>query len=418
MTIEWVEIEKLKPNPKNPNKHSPEQIARLIKIIRYQNWRHPIIVSNRSGLVVAGHGRLLAAKEIGLLKVPVHFQDFEDDDQEYAFLVSDNSIASWAELDLSSINTELANFDPSFDIDLLGIKDFILDLNEENPNDPDETPEVKEGPSICQPGELWTLGEHRLLCGDSTKRENVERLMGGEKARLWLTDPPYGVSYQDRINSSSDGTWKNKNRTHETIQNDHMPLEEMRVFWTKACEGAYFATDDKASYYWFACQGGDQMMMMMSISDANWKVRHELIWAKDQIVFGRCDYHYKHEPILYGWKKDGTHEWCSDRTQTSLLEFPRPKSSDLHPTMKPIELLEYLLKNNSKPGALLYDSFLGSGSTLIACEKTNRKCYGMEIDPHYCDVILARFAKFSGKDPVREDGVKWSELVGFELGNG
>lgn len=397
--IEWVEIERLTPNPKNPNKHSKEQIERLAEIIKYQGWRHPIIV-DKNYMVWAGHGRLLAAKLLKEEKVPIHVQEFQSEDQAYAFLVSDNAIASWAELDLSAINLEIPTFDPDFDINLLGIKDFEIDVADKNEEDPDAVPETPPE-AKSKLGDLFILGRHRLLCGDSTDRSSVERLMGGEKADMWITDPPYGVSY--RSIGAPD--------KHSAIENDSLPLTEMKIFWEKAATLALEVCTDEASYYWFACQGGDQMMMMMmSISDAGWKVRHELIWAKDQMVFGRCDYHYKHEPILYGWKQEGKHNWYSDRTQVSLLNFPRPKSSDLHPTMKPVELVEYLVKNNTKSKDIIYDSFLGSGTAIIAAEKSGRNCYGLELSPEYCDVIIQRWEKYAGQEAIREDGTKWSDL--------
>ena len=211
-------------------------------------------------------------------------------------------------------------------------------------------------------------------------------------ADLWLTDPPYGVSY--RSNGAED--------KHEPIENDDHNIEEMRVFWEAVASNASLFSKNDAPYYWFACQGGDQMMMMMmmSLSSAGWKVRHELIWAKDRLVLGRCDYHYKHEPIFYGWKKKGTHEWFGDRTETSLLEFPKPTSSDLHPTMKPIELIAKLIRNSSEENDCVLDTFGGSGSTLIACEQTNRKCYMMELSEAYCDVIVSRWEKFTNKKAV------------------
>lgn len=239
---------------------------------------------------------------------------------------------------------------------------------------------------------------HRLLCGDSTSQEQVERLMDGEKADLWITDPPYGVSYADK-NEFLNAIGK-ANSVTKRIENDHMSIEDMAVFWEKIALNAHAATSEKTAYYWFACQGGDQMMMMMSISRANWKVRHELIWVKNNHVLGRCDYSYKHEPILYGWKKDGTHKFYGG-FQTSVLEFDKPQSSKLHPTMKPIELIERLVTNSSMENQLIFDTFLGSGSTLIACEKTNRRCFGMEIDTHYCDVIVERYKKFCGKPVVK-----------------
>lgn len=389
-----VPVSELKQHPKNRNTHSQEQVERLAHIMEYQGVRHPIIISNLSGFITAGHGRLEAAKKLGLKEYPCDFQEYQSEEAEYAFLQSDNAIASWAELDLAGINSDLGDLGPDFDIEMLGIKDFVLDLAEklEPQCDEDEVPEHVEPKTKL--GDIYVLGKHRLMCGDSTSIDAVEKLMNGEKADLWLTDPPYGVGYKS--NGAED--------KHDKIANDDLPLEEMAEFWTTIASNALIVCTDKAAYYWFACQGGDQMMMMMSIGRANWKVRHELIWVKDSLVMGRCDYHYKHEPILYGWKKDGTHEWQSDRKQTSVLEFARPKRSEEHPTMKPVELIEYLMGNSSKPGQIVLDTFGGSGTTMIAAENSNRKARLIELSPKYCDVIVARWEKYTGKKAELIDG--------------
>lgn len=386
-----VKLKELKPHPKNRNKHPKEQVERLAQILKYQGIRIPVKVSKRSGYVTSGHGRLMAARHNGWKEFPVDYQDYDSDEQEYADVQSDNAVALWAELDLSGINTDLGELGPDFDIDLLGIKNFTLDVAEkEGLCDPDEIPEKLE--PRTKRGDIYRLGNHRLMCGDSTMIDDVEKLMDGEKADLWLTDPPYGVAYE------SAGR-RGKENQHAEIKNDAMPLDEMGEFWFQVASNALISCTDKASYYWFACQGGDQMMMMMmmSIGRANWKVRHELIWVKDQMVFGRSDYHYKHEPILYGWKSDGTHEWFADRKQTSVLEFPRPKKSEEHPTMKPVELVAYLMGNSSQQGQIVLDTFGGSGTTLIASEQTHRKARLMELSERYCDVIVARWEKFTGQ---------------------
>lgn len=363
-------------------------------MIQYAGIRSPIVVSNLSQCIVKGHGTVEALKELGQPKAPVVYQDFESEEQEYAYIQGDNAIAAWAYLDLSGINKDIIDLGPDFDIDLLGIKDFVLEPADKlDPQcDEDEIPDKAE--TRCKLGDIWTLGNHRLMCGDSTSIDAVEKLMGGELADLWLTDPPYGVGY--RSNGAED--------KHEKIANDDLPLDQMREFWSTVGSNALIVCTDKSAYYWFACQGGDQMMMMMALGDAGWKVRHELIWVKDSLVMGRCDYHYKHEPILYGWKKDGTHEWLSDRKQTSVLEFPRPKASKEHPTMKPVDLVSYLLCNNTKPGHVVLDTFGGSGTTLIAAEKENRKARLIELSPKYCDVILARWEKYTGKIAERLHG--------------
>lgn len=207
--------------------------------------------------------------------------------------------------------------------------------------------------------EIIELGKHRLLCGDSTKEEDVAFLMGGAKADLFLVDPPYGVSYIEKNAAVNGGIVKNM--VGKKINDDEKELEQIKETWLAIAKTAHQATTNEASYLWFACQGGDQMMMMMMISLAGWKVRHELIWVKDSFVFGRADYHYRHEPILYGWKQKGKHHFYGDRKQSSVLEFRRPKVSDYHPTSKPIELIEYLILNHSKEGDIVLDLCGGGG---------------------------------------------------------
>ena len=228
------------------------------------------------------------------------------------------------------------------------------------------------------------------MCGDSSSYEDVKRLMDGEKADLFLTDPPYGVSYLEKNAAVHGGIVHNM--VGKTIASDEKSLEEIQKLWFQAAKHAYDFTTNEASYLWFACQGGDQMMMMMMmmIGDAGWKVRHELIWVKDSMVFGRSDYHYQHEPILYGWKKTGKHNFYGDRKHTSVLRFKRPNVSNLHPTSKPVELLRYLIRNHTKKGDIVLDLFGGGGSTLIACELEERKCYIMEISEDYCNTAKER----------------------------
>jgi DNA modification methylase len=389
-------LKELKASKHQRNKHPDDQLERLAKIMREHGVRHPIHISRQSGEVCFGHGRWEAAKLNGWKEFPVVYQDFKDDKEEYACVQSDNAIAHWAELDLPLINDDLLKLGDEFDIELLGIKDLAVIAPSIEPQcDEDEVPEHVEPNSKL--GDIYELGNHRLMCGNSTQIDSVMSLMADTRADLWLTDPPYGVGMQAREESSS--SWVNKKRKYSKITNDDKSIGEMKQLWTDCAASAFAACSEQSAYYWFACQGGDQMMMMMmmALGDGGWQVKHELMWLKNQMVFGRADYHYKHEPILYGWKRGGTHEWYGDRTQTSVIECKRPRSSELHPTMKPIELLEPLLNNSTKQGQAVLDLFGGSGSALIACEKTNRKCFMMELDPHYCDVIVARWEKYTGK---------------------
>lgn len=389
-----VPLGELQPHPKNRNVHPDDQIDRLARVIEYQGWRHPIIVSNLSGFIVAGHGRLAAAKKLKLKEAPVEYQDFENEEQEYAFLVSDNAIALWAELDLSGINTDIGDLGPDFDIDWLGIKNFEIDVADKELGDPDEVPEPPKEAKTKR-GDIYQLGVHRLMCGDSTMIDDVEKLMDGEKADLIFTDPPYGVSYTEK-NKYLNSIGKPM-ACPNAIENDSMKPEEMNEFWFKVLTNLLIVTSDKCSYYICSPQGGD-LMMMMSIIRAGWQLKHMLIWVKNNHVLGRCDYNYKHEPILFGWKEKGTHEFFGNGTcKTSVWEFNKPLKNDLHPTMKPVALCEEAILNSTQSMQSVIDLFGGSGSTLIAAEKSGRKCFMAEIDPRYCDVIVSRWEKYTGK---------------------
>lgn len=388
-----VPVSELKPNPKNRNKHPSDQIERLASILEYQGWRYPIKVSKRSGFITSGHGRLLAAELRGWKQVPVNFQVYESTEQEYADVQADNAIASWAELDFSGINSDIGDLGPDFDVDLLGLKNFQIDIADKEPGcDEDAVPEKVEPRTKL--GDIYQLGRHQLMCGDSTSIDAVERLMGGEKAELLWTDPPYGVSYADK--NAFLNTISPSNRIQEPIKGDHQTPDQMNEFWFTVLSNAFTALSEKCSYYISSPQGGD-LMMMMSIIRAGFQLKHMLIWVKNNHVLGRCDYNYKHEPMLYGWKESGTHEFYGGgRCKTSVWDFNKPMKNDLHPTMKPVELIEEAILNSSAKDAGVVDLFGGSGSTLIACEKTNRRCFMMEIDPKYCDVIVSRWEKYAG----------------------
>lgn len=246
-------------------------------------------------------------------------------------------------------------------------------------------------------GQLWELGVHRVICGDCTQKTVVERLMETQQVRLVITDPPYGVSYASK--NVFLNTIGRANRIEKPIENDHMSKGEMQALWKMAFTVMADIMTPGAVIYLFMPQGGDQMMMMMMMEGAGIEPRHELIWLKNNHVLGRVDYAYKHEPILYAWKAGG-HKFYGD-FQTSILEFPKPQKSDLHPTTKPVALIERLMSNSSMSGESVYDGFLGSGTTLIACENLGRRCYGCEIDPGYVAVILQRWADLTGKQPQR-----------------
>lgn len=390
-----VPITDLKPHPKNRNKHPKEQLERLTEIIKYQGWRKPITVSNLSGFVTAGHGRLSVAKALDMKEVPVDYQDYESSEQEYADVQADNAIALWADLDLKEINVDLPELGPDFDIDMLGIEGFTLDVAEKGLTDDDAVPE--KPPAVCQLGELWQLGDHRLLCGDCTVSENVSRLMGGEKADMVFTDPPYGVSYQTDM-SPEEAKARNRRKDGKEVANDTKTGEELRTFLALALYGSPLKAG--GPYYLCSPPGCTETDFRLSLGE-EFQLRQALVWVKQQFVFGRQDYHWRHETILYGWREGAAHYFIDDRTQDTVWNFDRPFKSPDHPTMKPVELVQKALKNSSKAKENIYDCFLGSGSTLIACEKTGRRCFGMEIDPHYCDVIIKRWEDFTGQKAKR-----------------
>lgn len=372
---ELVETLKIKPYPKNRNKHSKEQIERLAKLIQHHGFRHPIIVSNLSGCIIAGHGRWEAAKLLKLDKIPVDYQDFENEDAEYLFSVSDNAISEWSELDLSAINIDIPDIGP-FDIDLLGLKDFSVEpLDKFIPGcDEDEIPQPKE--TICKKGDLWQLGKHRLLCADSTQITDVEKLMNGEKADMIFTDPPYG------INENTDRDFASRTRLakggiFDKIINDNNT--DCAIDAWNLCK----SLNIKYSIFWGANHYASKIE-----SSPSWIVWDKRVEEKEHDFNSDCELAW-----CNGYNKSVRifrHKW------KGLIKESEHGEKRIHPTQKPIALAEWCFENYGNPNIVL-DLFLGSGSTLIACEKTNRICYGIEIDPHYCSVIIERWEKYSGK---------------------
>ena len=373
---ELVSIKELKPHPKNPNAHSDEQIARLGKILAYQGFRSPIVVSRNSGFIVAGHGRLLAAKEIGFKEVPVTYQDFADEDQEYAHLVADNAISEWSNLDLSQINLEVPSLGPDFDIDFLGIKDFEIEpADKYEDKDADETPETRK--TLIKMGDLYELGTHRLLCGDSTDSASMERLMNGEKADMVYTDPPYGI---DEETDRSFRTGLAKGGKFKKIQGDHSIDAAINAFKLIQCPiicywgGNYFAHELPPSGCWII-----------------WDKRVE---EKQRDLNSDCEMAWVKHPTKKSIRIF-RHLW------KGMIKGSEIGEKRIHPTQKPVALAEWCFKELNSDGSSILDLFAGSGSTLIACEKTNRKFYGLEIDPEYCQVIIDRWEKFTGQKAVK-----------------
>jgi len=315
------------------------------------------------------------------------------------------------------INPETTFFE-DFDIDLdfineIEIPELDIILDELEPEIvEDEVPEPPAEP-LSKTGDLWLCGRQRVLCGDATKAEDIERLMDGKKADMVFTDPPYGVSYSEKntfLNAIDKG-----NRLQDKIEGDAYQQDNTEEIWLSAFQNIKATLADDASFYICSVQGGEsQMMMMMMMKKAELDFHHMLVWVKNNHVLGRSDYNYKHEPIIYGWNKKHTFYGKGDQ-KTSVWQYDKPHKSDLHPVMKPVGLVANALLNSSKKGDICIDFFLGSGTTIIACEQLNRICYGCEISEAYCDVILDRFVNLTGINPIREDGVKWSELKRAEV---
>lgn len=378
----------LKNHPKNRNKHGQDQIDRLAELYKYHGVRHPIIVSKLSDYIVAGHGRKLAALRAGFKEMPVVYQDFESIEAEYAFLVSDNAISDWSELDMSGINADIGDLGPDFDINMLGIQDFTLDVAEKDfEGDPDEVPEEVE--PVAKLGQIYKLGEHRLMCGDSTDEAMVNRLMDGNVPNIMMTDPPYGVkldqSWRDKALGSRAMGKGNKN----VVQNDD------RADWTEVWQ----LFKGNVAYIWHAGKFTD--VVMQSLRNSDFEPTQQIIWNKSVMIMGRSDYHFKHEPCWYAIRNGKKHDWVGDRKQTTIIDAAPPnhimagskEEKTDHPTQKPLACMELIVNHSGD----VYEPFGGSGSTLIACEKHNKKCYCMELDPKYVDIIIARWEKFTGK---------------------
>lgn len=395
----------LRDHHKNRNKHSEEQIERLAKLYGYHGVRHPIIVSSLSGCIVAGHGRKLAAIKAGIPEMPVVFQSFADEQAEYAFIQADNAIALWADLDLAGINADLGDLGPDFDLEMLGIEDFTLEIAEklEPGCDEDDVPEARPEPKVVR-GEVYILGNHRLMCGDSTAITDVERLMNGKKADMVFTDPPYNHASDDK------GIAAGVSKAHASLMNSEW---DKNFSFLDVAGSIVSAIAENATVY---------------ICTSHHLVGDILGWMKQaSSFFGLCVWHkpnpmpslmkrhwtWAHELVCYATFGKHTFNFPELGHAPSVWSFTK-KSDGSHPTQKPIEVCQHAITHSSKQNDMVLDLFGGSGSTLIACEKTDRQCFMMELDPIYCGVILDRWQKFTGKKAHREDGVAWDEIKGAE----
>ncbi len=386
MDVRNISVKDLIPYERNTKKHDKTQINNVAESIKQYGFVQPIVI-DKNNVVVIGHCRLLAAKQLKMKEVPCVCVEDLTDEQVKALRIVDNK-SNESPWDFDILPDELAELDLSdFDFDF-GIEDD----EEETEIVEDEAPEVDEdAETIAKLGDIWQLGRHRLMCGDSTSIDDVEKLMGGQLADMLLTDPPYNVSYEG------------KTKDHLTIQNDSMDNDSFRQFLRDAFTSADAVMKPGAVFYiWHADSEGYNFRG--ACFDIGWKVRQCLIWNKNSMVMGRQDYQWKHEPCLYGWKDGASHLWTSDRKQTTVIDCQKPNASKIHPTMKPVGLFDYQIKNNTKGGDIVLDLFNGSGTTIMACEQNGRVARCMELDPRYVDACVKRWENFTGEKAVLING--------------
>lgn len=383
--MQLVAVSKLVPYVNNARTHNPQQITKLRSSMREFGFINPVII-DREYNVIAGHGRILAAKEEGIEEVPCVFVDYLTPAQKKAYILADNRMAMDAGWDEELLHVEIEALQAeSFDVGLTGfdekdIAELFAGEDGDAQDDDFDVDEELQKPPVTKSGDVWLLGNHRLVCGDSTKEETYAILMDGKKANLVVTDPPYNVNYEGSAGK---------------IQNDNMANDKFYQFLFDAFCGMEKAMADDASIYVFHADT-EGLNFRKAFSDAGFYLSGTCIWKKQSLVLGRSPYQWQHEPCLYGWKKKGKHQWYSDRKQTTIWEFDKPKKNGDHPTMKPIPLIAYPIKNSSMSNCIILDPFGGSGSTLIACEQLGRICHTIELDEKYCDVIVKRYIEQVG----------------------
>lgn len=395
--MQLVSISQLVPYVNNARTHSDAQVKKLRASLREFGFINPVIIDSEYN-VIAGHGRILAAKEEGIEKVPCVFVDYLTPAQKKAYILADNRMAMDAGWDEELLRVEIETLQAeSFDVWLTGfdekdIAELFAGEDDGALDDDFDVDEELQKPPVTKSGDVWLLGNHRLICGDSTKAETYEMLMNGKKANLVVTDPPYNVNYEGSAGK---------------IQNDSMNEEAFEKFLFDAYTQMNAAMAEDASIYVFHSDSHG-LAFRKAFEDAGFYLSGCCIWKKQSLVLGRSPYQWQHEPCLYGWKKKGKHQWYSDRKQTTIWEFDKPKKNGDHPTMKPIPLIAYPIRNSSMSNCIVLDPFGGSGSTLIACEQLGRICHTIELDEKYCDVIVKRYIEQVGSAEgvsVVRDGV-------------
>lgn len=382
--FEKVDIDKLVPYARNARTHSKEQILQLRASLREFGFVNPVIVDKDLN-IIAGHGRIMAAKEEGYKEVPCIFAEHLTEAQKRAYIIADNRLALNAGWDMEMLSVELADLEGAdFDISLLGFDEGELnkllgDIEGIEDDDFDVDAELNKA-AMTKLGDLWLLGKHRLVCGDSTKEDTFTLLMDGKQANLTVTDPPYNVNYEG---------------TAGKIKNDNMDNDTFYTFLLDSFTNIEKIMAKDASIYVFHADT-EGLNFRKAFTAAGFYLSGTCIWKKQSLVLGRSPYQWQHEPVLFGWKKSGKHNWYSDRKQTTIWEFEKPKKNADHPTMKPVALVAYPILNSSLANCIVLDPFGGSGSTLIACEQTDRICHMVELDEKFCDVIVKRYIEQVG----------------------
>jgi DNA modification methylase len=392
--IEQWPLARLQPYVKNAKLHGADQVAKIAASMAGFGWTVPCLVAE-DGELIAGHGRVLAATQLGLTEAPVIVLGHLSEAQRRAYRIADNKLTELGTWDEALLSAELQELlAEEFDLSLIGFSDAELDqllaaegLDELGSREgEDEIPETPADP-ISRPGDLWLLGPHRLLCGDSTLAKDVERVLGGVTPLLMVTDPPYGVEY--------DPGWRNQAGAAKTRRTGKV-LNDDRADWREAW--ALFPGD--VAYVWHGALHAKTVAE--SLEACGFAIRSQIIWAKERLVLSRGDYHWQHEPMLYAVRKSGKGHWAGDRKQTTLWQIPsRDQDADtVHGTQKPVECMRRPMLNNSSPGQAVYEPFMGSGTTLIAAETTGRVCLGIELNPAYVDVAVERWQQFTGRPAV------------------
>ena len=384
--FEKVNIDKLVPYARNARTHSREQILQLCASLREFGFVNPIICDKNYN-IIAGHGRVIAAREEGMTEVPCVFAEHLTEAQKRAYILADNRLALNAGWDEELLALEFGELkDLGFDLELTGFdpkeieKLFADDGSDVKDDDFDLTAALEQAAFVL-PGDVWTLGRHRLICGDATDADTVKKLMGGRKANLVLTDPPYNVGFE-----SASGL---------KIRNDSQKSEQFYSFLLSAFRNLADSLESGGSAYIFHADTEGENFRR-AFRESGFHLSGTCIWVKDNFVMGRSPYQWQHEPILYGWLKTGTHKWYAGRSEATVWNFAKPKKNSDHPTSKPLDLLAYPIRNSSQANGIVLDTFGGSGSTLIACEQTDRICYMLELDEKYASVILRRYAELKG----------------------